>query len=122
MISGAQDIAGAAMRQDITLLRSGCTQCWSAMFLKSMGMLGLCDSLDNLRYQDEATLRNLRLDVDRVEQAYMDKYEGLYWDTHCTEPRGRGVYNQLLSNITAGSTQTQAPPSGSKLLTGKCRR
>jgi hypothetical protein len=87
---GGQDIAGAAMRQDITLLRSGCTQCWSAMFLKSMGMLGLCDSLDNLRYQDEATLRNLRLDVDRVEQAYMDKYEGLYWDTHCKEPRGRG--------------------------------
>lgn len=82
-------ITKTAMMQDITLFRSGCKQCWSALFLKGMASLGLCDTVEHMMQQDNMALGRMVFSDQGIEQAYTSKYETLYWDTHCTEPRNR---------------------------------
>ncbi len=60
------------------------------MFLKAIASLGMCSPLEELRRQDMAAIKNLRFSVEEVEQAYRSRYDTVYWDTHCQEPRGRG--------------------------------
>jgi len=107
LTKGSQDMAGVTMKQDIALFKEGCNHCWSAMFLKAMAMLGMCSPVEVLKQLDVDAIAGMRISVMEVEQAYMSKYDTLYWDTHGTDPRARGGGMQPSSNTTVGSTQTR---------------
>ena len=90
--NGGGTIARAALLENIQLFREGCQVCWSAMFLKCMVSLGMVGdhTVDTLRQVEARSISSRVFSEDSIREAYRSKYDLLYWDTHCTEPRNRG--------------------------------
>ena len=88
----ARDLARMTMQENIMLFKEGCKVCWTYMFLKSMLSLGLGGerSLEELRDMELQDLGNITFSEDSIRAAYREKYNQLFWDTHCLEPRHRG--------------------------------
>jgi hypothetical protein len=85
-------IAKATLLENIQLFREGCKVCWTMLFLKCMVSLGLVGghTIDSLRQLEVQDISTLVFSDTNIREAYRGKYEQLYWDTHCTEPRNRG--------------------------------
>jgi len=91
-LSGSSTCLGKqTMLANIQLFKDGCKMCWSAMFLKCMLSLGLCGehNTDTLTELDVGTLSRMKFEESNIREAYHSRYEHMFWDTTCTEPRGR---------------------------------
>ena len=88
---GNTSLGKQVMLQNIQLFKDGCRRCWTAMFLKCMASLGLCGehTADTLQELEVSILASIRFEETAIRDAYKSKYEHMYWDTTCTEPRGR---------------------------------